>query len=58
MVCAAIFVHILGDLITQFGTMILAPFSDQRFGWGTTFIIDLPFTGIILAVKLGWSTYL
>ncbi|RTL29323.1 MAG: metal-dependent hydrolase, partial [Rhodocyclaceae bacterium] len=24
-VCAAIFVHILGDLITQFGTMILAP---------------------------------
>ena len=48
-VCAAIFVHILGDLITQFGTMILAPFSDQRFGWGTTFIIDLPFTGIILA---------
>ncbi|MFB1028433.1 MAG: metal-dependent hydrolase [Thauera sp.] len=48
-VCAAIFVHILGDLITQFGTMILAPFSDQRFGWGTTFIIDLPFTGIIVA---------
>src|SRR5690606_6698673 len=48
-VCAAIFVHVLGDLITQFGTMILSPFSDQRFGWGTTFIIDLPFTGIILA---------
>jgi inner membrane protein len=48
-VCSAIFVHILGDLITQFGTMILSPFSDRRFGWGTTFIIDLPFTGIILA---------
>lgn len=48
-VCSALCVHILGDLITQFGTMILAPFSDQRFGWGTTFIIDLPFTGIILA---------
>jgi inner membrane protein len=48
-VCAAIFVHILGDLITQFGTMILAPFSDRRFGWGTTFIIDLVFTGIIVA---------
>ena len=58
-VCSAIFVHILGDLITQFGTMILAPFSDQRFGWGTTFIIDLPFTGIILAGLLAsalWRT--
>ena len=41
--------HILGDLITSFGTMIFAPFSDERFEWGTTFIIDLWFTGIILA---------
>jgi inner membrane protein len=41
--------HILGDLITSFGTIILAPFSDARFGWGTTFIIDLWFSGIILA---------
>ena len=41
--------HILGDLITSFGTMILSPFSDARFAWGTTFIIDLWFTGIILA---------
>ena len=46
--CVAITVHILGDLITQFGTMILAPFTDQRFGWGTTFIIDLGFSGIIV----------
>lgn len=58
-VCAAIFAHILGDLITQFGTMILAPFSDRRFAWSTTFIIDLPFTGIILAGLLAgalWRT--
>jgi inner membrane protein len=41
--------HILGDLITSFGTIILAPFSDARFGWGTTFIIDLWFSGILLA---------
>lgn len=47
--CAGIAIHILGDLITQFGTMILAPFSDRRFGWGTTFIIDLPLTGLLLA---------
>ena len=52
-VCAAILIHILGDLITQFGTMILAPFSERRFGWGTSFIIDLPLTGIILAGLLG-----
>jgi len=36
-------------MITSFGTIILAPFSDARFGWGTTFIIDLWFSGIILA---------
>ncbi|MDH3321319.1 MAG: metal-dependent hydrolase, partial [Betaproteobacteria bacterium] len=49
--------HILGDLITSFGTIIFAPVSDARFGWGTTFIIDLWFTGIILAgliASLAW----
>lgn len=47
--CAALLIHIAGDLITQFGTMILAPFSDRRFGWGTTFIIDLVLTGLLVA---------
>jgi len=47
--CAALLIHIAGDLITQFGTMILAPFSDRRFGWGTTFIIDLVLSGLLLA---------
>jgi len=41
--------HILGDLITSFGTMIYAPLSDARVQWGTTFIIDLWFSGIIVA---------
>ncbi len=41
--------HILGDLITSYGTMIFAPFSNARVGWGTTFIIDLWFSGIIVA---------
>jgi inner membrane protein len=41
--------HIVGDLITSFGTMIYAPFSDARVAWGTTFIIDLWFSGIIVA---------
>lgn len=41
--------HIAGDVITSYGTMILAPFSYWRAGIGTTFIIDLWFSGIILA---------
>jgi inner membrane protein len=41
--------HIAGDLITSFGTMIFAPLSDARYAASTTFIIDLWFSGIILA---------
>ena len=41
--------HIAGDWITSFGTMIFAPFSDYRAALGTTFIIDLWFSGIIVA---------
>lgn len=49
-VCAlGIGAHIAGDVITSFGTMLFAPLSDWRAGIGTTFIIDLWFTGIILA---------
>jgi inner membrane protein len=49
-VCAlALGAHIAGDLITSFGTIVFAPLSDARYAWGTTFIIDLWFTGIIVA---------
>src|SRR5258705_8297061 len=41
--------HIAGDVITSYGTMVLAPFSDWRAQIGTTFIIDLWFSGIIVA---------
>jgi inner membrane protein len=41
--------HIAGDWITSYGTMVLAPISDARVALGTTFIIDLWFSGIILA---------
>jgi inner membrane protein len=44
-----IVVHIAGDWITQFGTMLLEPLSDRRFGLGAMFIIDLVFTGLLLA---------
>jgi inner membrane protein len=40
--------HIVGDLITSFGTIIFAPLSDWRAAIGTTFIIDLWFSGIIV----------
>jgi inner membrane protein len=42
-------VHIAGDWITSFGTIVFAPLSDIRAGLGTTFIIDLWFSGIIVA---------
>jgi len=53
----AIGAHIAGDLITSFGTLVLAPFSDWRAGIGTTFIIDLWFSGIILAGLLASAVF-
>ena len=41
--------HIAGDVITGFGTIVFAPLSTWRAAIGTTFIIDLWFSGIILA---------
>jgi inner membrane protein len=49
---AAILLHIAGDLITSFGTMVFAPFSSWRAAIGTTFIIDLWFSGILAAGAL------
>ena len=46
-------IHIAGDWITSFGTMLLAPLSDQRFALSTTFIIDLWLLGILLAGAIG-----
>lgn len=49
--------HIAGDLITSFGTMVFAPFSDLRVAWNLTFIIDLWASGILIAgllASLAW----
>ena len=54
---AGLLIHILGDLCNSYGTMIFAPLSDHRFGWGSTFIFDFWLTGIILAgllLSLRW----
>ena len=48
-IALALGAHIAGDWITSFGTMVFAPLSDRRYALGTTFIIDLWFTGIIVA---------
>jgi len=45
----AIGAHIAGDVLTNYGTMLFAPLSDWRAALATTFIIDLWFSGIILA---------
>lgn len=56
-VCAlALGMHIAGDLITSFGTMIFAPLSDTRWALGTTFIIDPWFTGLIALALLASAT--
>jgi inner membrane protein len=46
---ASLALHVAGDVITTYGTMVLAPFSDWRAQIGTTFIIDPWFSGIIVA---------
>jgi inner membrane protein len=49
-VCAwSLATHIAGDVITSFGTMILAPLSGWRAQIPAVFIIDPWFTGIIAA---------
>lgn len=45
----AIGIHILGDLITSYGTQILAPFSNWAPGFNTTFIIDPWLSALLLA---------
>lgn len=49
-------IHIAGDIITAYGTQILAPLSSYKAAWPTTFVIDPWFTGIIL-IGLGGCWY-
>ncbi len=42
-----LFSHVILDLLTSYGTMILSPLSEHRFSWDLVFIIDLIFSGII-----------
>lgn len=42
-------IHIVGDLITAYGTMILFPFSDWRPALSLSYVVDPYFTAIIVA---------
>lgn len=42
-------VHIGGDLVTAYGTRIFSPLYNRAYAFPITFIIDLLFTGILLA---------
>lgn len=46
---AGIAIHIAGDVITTYGTQILAPLSSWKASASYTFIIDPWFSGIIIA---------
>jgi inner membrane protein len=45
--CLGLASHIASDVITAYGTAILAPVSDWRVSLGTTFVIDPVFTAIV-----------
>ena len=45
---ATLLTHIFLDLVTSFGTMILAPFSDMRASLDLLFIIDPIFSALLL----------
>lgn len=48
--------HLFEDLVTSFGTMLLAPFAWDRFALDWVFIIDPYFSGMLLAaLVLAWA---
>ncbi len=56
---ASLFMHVCGDVITAYGTMVLAPFSDYQMALPAIFIIDPWFSAIIVAGLLaawGWRS--
>lgn len=52
--CLGLGIHIAGDVITSYGTMIFAPITDWRASLDTTFIID-PFFSAIIIIALIFS---
>ena len=42
-------IHIAGDLVTAYGTMLFAPFSEQRYSIPLVFVIDPYLTALVAA---------
>jgi len=45
--------HVVLDLLNAFGTQVLQPFSDARLSLDLLFVVDLFFTGIVIAGIVG-----
>ncbi len=43
LVAAGMLLHVFYDLITSWGTMVLAPFTDRKFSWGLISFRNYPF---------------
>ncbi len=51
-----VLLHIAGDVVTPFGTMLLAPITWRRFALDWLFIIDPYFSGMLIAaLALAWA---
>ncbi|HSQ15001.1 MAG TPA: metal-dependent hydrolase, partial [Candidatus Binatia bacterium] len=46
--------HVVLDLLNAYGTQVLQPFSDARLSLDLLFVVDLVFTGIVVA-GIAWS---
>ncbi len=46
--------HVVLDLLNSYGTQVLQPFSDARLSLDLLFVVDLVFTGIVVA-GIAWS---
>ncbi|MGB7630575.1 MAG: metal-dependent hydrolase, partial [Candidatus Deferrimicrobium sp.] len=46
--------HVVLDLLNSYGTQVLQPFSDVRVSLDLLFVVDLLFTGIVVA-GIAWS---
>jgi len=57
LVVLGMMLHIFYDLITSWGTMILAPFTDRKFSWGLISFRNYPFV-LTLWVSLAVSFFL
>lgn len=53
-VALGLVVHIIGDLVTAYGTMLLAPLSSTRFSLPLVFVVD-PAVTLLLALGLALS---